>query len=151
MVSTAANCLSFLAFIWLPVSIYLTTCSPPFHLIGYSCDIEFLNRRKAPLFSERSVRSMTLRRLNLFPESTSDSHLSSEKAKVSVPGCPHGVFILFLGCPVSCTSLVRHLVLPKVTQFVCSYVPLLVLPIQTAGCVTSLRKYMFGIFQVCYF
>lgn len=59
MVDTATNFLSFLAFIWLPVSIYLTACSPPFHLFGYSCDIEFLNKRKAPLFSERSMRSMT--------------------------------------------------------------------------------------------
>lgn len=42
------------------LGIYLTTCSPSFHWFGYSCDIEFLSRRKAPLFSERSARSMTL-------------------------------------------------------------------------------------------
>lgn len=56
------------------LGIYLTTCSPPFHLISYSCDIEFLNRRKAPLFSERSVRSMTLWRL-----------VSSLKAHLTLP------------------------------------------------------------------
>lgn len=106
MVDTPANFLSFLAFIWLPVSIYLTASSP-FHLIGYSCDIEFS-------VSWKVCENCDLVKFSLFPERTSNSHLSSKKAKV----CARKSMLCL--CPTSWMCCILHFSCETLPMFLCT-------------------------------